>query len=83
MSGDFTRWTFDGRKRYRAVLQQQGRVTLDADVNEQAAIDSARADFLGATTIGPVGRPKGEFVVTITDKPPKATVDNAGNVVTK
>lgn len=29
---------------------------------------------------GPV---KGEFVVTITDKPPKATVDNAGNVVTK
>ncbi len=29
------------------------------------------------------GEPKGEFVVTITDKPPKATVDGNGNVVTK
>lgn len=29
------------------------------------------------------GEVKGEFVVTISDKPPKATVDNAGNVVTE
>ena len=29
------------------------------------------------------GDVKGEFVVTISDKPPKATVDDAGNVVTK
>jgi len=29
------------------------------------------------------GDVKGEFVVTITDKPPKATVDDAGNVITE
>lgn len=29
------------------------------------------------------GEVKGEFVVTITDKPPKATVDDNGNVVTE
>lgn len=29
------------------------------------------------------GEVKGEFVVTITDKPPKASVDDAGNVVTE
>jgi len=29
------------------------------------------------------GEVKGEFVVTITDKPPKATVDDAGNVITE
>ena len=29
------------------------------------------------------GEVKGEFVVTISDKPPKATVDDAGNVITQ
>ena len=38
MKGDFTRNTFDPSKHYRRVLMQQGRVTLDADWNEQNAI---------------------------------------------
>jgi uncharacterized protein DUF6519 len=38
MRGDFSRLTFDPRKRYTAVLMQQGRVPLDSDWNEQAAI---------------------------------------------
>lgn len=38
MHGDFSRVTFDSLKRFSAVLAQQGRVTLDADVNEQSAI---------------------------------------------
>jgi Family of unknown function (DUF6519) len=38
MKGDFSRLTFDPRKRYTAVLMQQGRVQTDADWNEQAAI---------------------------------------------
>jgi hypothetical protein len=38
MRGDFSRLTFDQRKRYTAVLMQQGRVQLDSDWNEQAAI---------------------------------------------
>jgi len=39
MKGDFTRFTFDPTKHYRRVLMQQGRVQLDADWNEQAAIN--------------------------------------------
>ncbi|TDK21487.1 hypothetical protein E2F46_14710 [Luteimonas aestuarii] len=38
MKGDFSRLTFDPRNRFSQVLQQQGRVMLDADVNEQGAI---------------------------------------------
>jgi hypothetical protein len=38
MKGDFSRWTFDPRRHYTAVLMQQGRVQLDSDWNEQAAM---------------------------------------------
>jgi hypothetical protein len=38
MKGDFTRDTFDPAKHFTRVLLQQGRVTLDADFNEQSAI---------------------------------------------
>jgi hypothetical protein len=46
MKGDFTRVTFRPRHHYSAVLQQQGRVQLDADWNEQVAI----GDHLDRTT---------------------------------
>lgn len=38
MQGDFSRDTFDSAKNFSRVLMQQGRVQLDADWNEQAAI---------------------------------------------
>ena len=38
MKGDFSRDSFDPLKRFTRVLQQQGRVQLDADGNEQVAI---------------------------------------------
>ena len=38
MRGDFSRDTFDPVKHFSRVLQQQGRVQLDADWNEQTAI---------------------------------------------
>ncbi|MFF7726592.1 DUF6519 domain-containing protein [Streptomyces sp. NPDC008001] len=38
MQGDFSRVTFDKDRRFSAVLAQQGRVQLDADLNEQTAI---------------------------------------------
>ena len=61
MRGDFSRLTFDERKRYTAVLMQQGRVQLDSDWNEQAAItehlERARfVDVVGALAVpGGVG----------------------------
>lgn len=38
MKGDFSRVTFDPSKHFSRVLMQQGRVTLDADYNEQTGI---------------------------------------------
>src|SRR6185312_8292386 len=38
MNGDFSRVTFEAKNQYSRVLMQQGRVLLDADWNEQAAI---------------------------------------------
>ncbi|MDQ3859417.1 MAG: DUF4815 domain-containing protein [Actinomycetota bacterium] len=50
MKGDFSRFTFDAGKRYTSVRLQQGRVSLDSDWNEQAAIDEhvARLRFVDA-----------------------------------
>ena len=46
MKGDFSRLTFAEKNHYRRVLMQQGRVEIDADGNEQIAID----DHISATT---------------------------------
>ena len=57
MKGDFSRIRFDRQSNYTAVLTQQGRVQLDADANEQRAID----EYLRATglidIIGRTGTP--------------------------
>jgi hypothetical protein len=59
MKGDFTRNTFDPTKHFARVLMQQGRVTLDADWNEQTSIllyylRTLAADIFGAHA-GPSG----------------------------
>jgi hypothetical protein len=59
MKGDFSRLTFDPRKRYSGVLMQQGRVQTDADWNEQLDIQRHRAETEALDTIGPSGVPKG------------------------
>lgn len=53
MSGDYTRFTHDPAKRYGGVLQQQGRVALDSDWNEQAEILTRRLRTLAADALGP------------------------------
>ena len=57
MKGDFSRVTFDPRKNFTRVLMQQGRVQLDADWNEQAAILLHTLRSLSADLIGPFGGP--------------------------
>lgn len=57
MTGDFTRWTYTRLKNYSAVLMQQGRVLLDADWNEQRAIDLASQRTLARDLIGHAGGP--------------------------
>ncbi len=67
MKGDFSRLRFNPNKNYTSVLQQQGRVSLDADANEQCAIN----DYLRTTetidVVGKVGGPKHDegFKITL------------------
>jgi Family of unknown function (DUF6519) len=57
MKGDFSRLTFAERKHYRRVLMQQGRVQVDADGNEQIAIDAHLAATTTYDVIGQSGYP--------------------------
>jgi len=66
MKGDFTRDTFDPLKHFSRVLMQQGRVTLDADANEQSAILLHYVRTLARDLIGPYAAPFDDqgFVLT-------------------
>ena len=66
MRGDFSRIRFSPKKNYTTVLQQQGRVALDADANEQAAINDYLRESETIDVIGPYGGP----------------IDNAGFAIT-
>jgi len=57
MHGDFSRLTFDPRNHFSRVLAQQGRVYLDAEPNEQAAILLHVIRGLTRDLIGPHGVP--------------------------
>jgi len=58
MKGDFTRSTFDPKKHYSGVRQQQGRVQLDADWNEQGDIETYLREVSLADLIGDCGAPQ-------------------------
>jgi Family of unknown function (DUF6519) len=67
MKGDLTRSTFEPKKHYDRVLEQQGRVTLDADFNEQADLATYRLQSTAADIIGPSGAPMLNAGFEITD----------------
>jgi Family of unknown function (DUF6519) len=58
MMGDISRKTFDPQKHYSGVLQQQGRVQVDADWNEQLAIQHHRTETESRDVIGQCGVPE-------------------------
>jgi hypothetical protein len=58
MKADLSRTTFNPLKHFTRVLMQQGRVQLDADWNEQAAILLHYLQTLAADLIGPHGGPE-------------------------
>ncbi len=57
MYGDLSRLIFDPTQHYSRVVVQQGRVTLDADANEEASILLHYLRALAADLIGPLGGP--------------------------
>jgi hypothetical protein len=70
MKGDFSRIRFNAKKHYTAVLEQQGRVSLDADANEQCAIDGYLSSTETVDVIGEYGAPANDagFAVTVSGK---------------
>ncbi|MFC7534558.1 DUF6519 domain-containing protein [Actinoplanes sp. GCM10030250] len=71
MHADLSRDTFRAGRHYSMVLAQQGRVTLDADLNEQAAIHNHLLRTLVADLIGPDGGPRDDAGFEITHVPGK------------
>jgi hypothetical protein len=67
MKGDFSRIRFNPKKQYTAVLEQQGRVSLDADANEQCAIDGYLRKTETIDVIGEYGAPANDagFAITV------------------
>ena len=59
MKGDYSRFSFDRKKRYSAVLMQQGRLQLDADWNEQVQIAEHRNASFFRDLVGRSGAPQG------------------------
>lgn len=78
MKGDFSRLTFDRRKRYSGVLMQQGRVQTDADWNEQLELQHRRTELEARDVIGLCGVPKetgGFEIQTLSSAAPYAPFD--------
>ncbi len=79
MKADLSRITFDPKDHFRRVLMQQGRVTLDADVNEQTSILLHYMRTLVRDLFGPYGGPAdgGGFALSL-DKSQKPYQLNVG-----
>lgn len=80
MHADLSRDTFDPARHFARVLMQQGRVPLDADLNEQSAILLHYLRCLAADLIGPHGGPASGtgFRVRPADGKPKDFVIGEG-----
>ena len=65
MSSDRARRSYDPRRKYRSVVSQQGRVTLEADANEAEEIraEESRAELIDV--VGPSGSPDRGFEISV------------------
>lgn len=65
MGSDRARISYDKTREYRSVVAQQGRVTLEADVNEEAVIASEALRYETIDIIGPTGTPDNGYLVSV------------------
>ena len=65
MGSDRARISFDRTREYRSLVAQQGRVTLEADVNEQTVIASEALRLETIDLIGPTGTPDNGYLVSV------------------
>jgi hypothetical protein len=64
MASDRARVSYDPSRKWRGVIAQQGRVTVEADWNEAAMIGEERDRQEALDLIGPVGTPDRGYAVT-------------------
>jgi Family of unknown function (DUF6519)/IPT/TIG domain len=64
MAGDRARVSHDPGRKWRGLTAQQGRVTVEADWNEAAAIAEEGNRRLTLDVVGPVGTPDQGYAVT-------------------
>jgi hypothetical protein len=65
MASDRARISYDPTRAYRGVIAEQGRVTLEADVNEQATIETEALRLETIDIVGPAGTPDNGYEVTM------------------
>jgi hypothetical protein len=65
VGSDLARVTFDPTRKYRSVVAQQGRVTLEADVNEASMIASEALRLETIDLVGPAATPDDGYAVGI------------------
>jgi hypothetical protein len=66
MGSDRARISYDPSRKWRGLVAQQGRVTVEADWNEAAAIEAVEDRAVTLDVVGPVGTPDGGYAVTAT-----------------
>src|ERR687886_816236 len=64
MATDVARLSFDPARGYRGVVPQQGRVSLEAEQNEQRVIDSEERRKELLDIVGPAGTPDDGYEVS-------------------
>jgi hypothetical protein len=74
MGSDRARVSYDPSRKWRGLVAQQGRVTVEADWNEAATIEAAGDRAVTLDVVGAVGTPDGGYAVTATPpgSPPAA-----------
>lgn len=70
MGSDRARVSFDPSRRWRAVIAQQGRVTVEADWNEAQAIAAAQSRAQLLDLVGPSGTPDDGYRLLPPPSPP-------------
>ncbi len=77
MGSDRTRISYDPRQQYRSTVMQQGRVTLEADVNEAQEIAAGELRQETLDIIGPSGTPDDGYRILVTGAAPATPFDFA------
>lgn len=64
MATDVARLSYDPARGYRGVVAQQGRVSLEAEQNEQRVLDTEERRLALLDVIGPAGTPDNGYAVS-------------------